>query len=147
MVEGIDPLAEKRVSTLAEIVRQGGYLNAQLFEGDLPEALPEALIGHLLARNLRVGVGDELTLLGQGRDGSIAATVVRVKGITDSGLDEFDRNVIQIPLAHFQEAFTMGDAVHEIVVIGHRLADTAAIKKTLLPALKEIDARPGACRP
>ena len=142
MVEGIDPSAEKQVSTLAEIVRQGRYLNAQPPEGDLPEALPEALIGHLLARNLRVGVGDELTLLGQGRDGSIAATVVRVHGITDSGLDEFDRNVIQISLAHFQEAFTMGDAVHEIVVIGDRLADTAAIKKALQPALKKIDTRP-----
>ena len=93
MVEGIDPDAERRVSTLASIVHRGEYLGSDA--GD--EGLPNALVGHLLARNLKVGIGDELTLLGQGRDGSVAATVVRVHGITNSGLDELDRNAIQIP--------------------------------------------------
>jgi putative ABC transport system permease protein len=138
MVEGIDPAAEKRVSTLASIVRQGDYLD----DGSPKDGLPDALVGHLLARNLSVTIGDELTLLGQGRDGSIAATVVRVRGITDSGLDEFDRNAIQIPLNHFQDVFTMGSAVHEIVIVGHRLADTAIIKAALKPALESIHVRP-----
>ena len=138
MVEGIDPAAEKHVSTLASIVRQGDYLD----DGSPKDGLPDALVGHLLARNLSVTIGDELTLLGQGRDGSIAATVVRVRGITDSGLDEFDRNAIQIPLNHFQDVFTMGSAVHEIVIVGHRLADTAIIKAALKPALESIHVRP-----
>ncbi len=127
MVEGIDPNAERRVSTLASIVRQGDYLDGSLRE----DGIPDALIGHLLARNLKVAIGDELTLLGQGRDGSIAATVVRVQGITDSGLDEFDRNAMQIPLNTFQEIFAMGSAVHEIVIVGHRLADTSVIESAL----------------
>jgi len=133
MVEGIDPAAEARVSTLEEIVRQGTYLEAAP-EGD---GLSGALVGHLLARNLQVAVGDELTVLGQGRDGSIAATVLRVAGIYNSGLDEFDRRAIQMPLAAFQEVFAMQGAVHEIVVVGRRLADAPLIRKTLTNRLKD----------
>ena len=138
MVEGVDPAREARVSTLSDIVDQGAYLDrAQNADG-----LPEALIGCLLARNLKVTVGDELTLLGQGRDGSIAATVLRVRGITRSGLDEFDRSAIQIPLDRFQDVFTMGTAVHEIVVVGHRLADTPIIEAALKAPLSKIDVVP-----
>ncbi len=138
MVEGIDPEAEKQVSTLADIVRQGEYLDTDAGV----EGLPNALVGHLLARNLKVGVGDELTLLGQGRDGSIAATVVRVHGITNSGLDELDRSAIQIPLSRFQEIFAMDDGVHEIVIVGNRLGDTDSITAALLPALENLANRP-----
>ena len=127
MVEGVVPEAEARVSTLRSIVRQGDYLDVPGRE----EGIPGALIGHLLARNLKVALGDELTVLGQGRDGSIAATVLRVQGIYNSGMDEFDRNAVQIPLAAFQEIFAMGTAVHEIVIVGHRLSDGPAIQAAL----------------
>lgn len=135
MVEGIDPPAEARVSTLEEIIRQGDYLDAA------PEAdgLPGALVGELLARNLQVAVGDELTVLGQGRDGSIAATVLRVTGIYNSGMDDFDRRAIQMPLDVFQEVFSMGRAVHEIVVVGQRLADAATIRSALQTDLTGLD--------
>jgi len=134
MVEGIVPNAESRVSTLADIVNQGDYLHDPPQDG----TLPGALIGHLLARNLKAGLGDELTVLGQGRDGSIAATVLRVQGIYNSGLDEFDRSAVQIPLATFQEVFAMGSAVHEIVIMGRHLADAPAIKSALENPLKAI---------
>jgi len=139
MVEGIQPEAEARVSTLSRIVRQGEYLS----DHSVNEGLPDALIGHLLARNLKVAVGDELTLLGQGRDGSIAATVVHIRGIYNSGLDEFDRSAIQIPLADFQAVFTMGRAVHKIVVVGRRLSDAPAIKAALQNKLAGLKGEAG----
>ena len=61
--------------------------------------------GKLLAKNLRVGLGDELVILGQGLDGSVAATVVKIKGIFGSGQDEFDRSTIHIPLKYFQDVY------------------------------------------
>lgn len=134
MVEGIDPKAEARVSTLSSIVHEGAYLE------DAPDGgeLPKALMGYLLARNLKVGVGDELTVLGQGRDGSVAAMVAVVGGIYRSGMDDYDRSAIQIPLTVFQEVFAMESAVHEIVVVGEHLADAEVIRQALQPSLSGI---------
>lgn len=123
LVIGIDPEREARVSTLERLIRRGSYLAA----GDTREAL----VGELLADNLKVQLGDELVLLGQGRDGSIAATVVRVKGIFSSGQDEFDRSTIHIPLAYFQDLYAMGGSVHEVVVLCKSLEDVPAVKSAL----------------
>jgi ABC-type lipoprotein release transport system permease subunit len=131
LVTGIDPAREARVSRLKSLIRQGGYLN-----GDDSN---QALVGSILARNLRVGVGDELTVLGQGRDGSIAATVVKIKGVFSSGIDDFDRASIHIPLKTFQDVYSMRGAVHEVVAIAASLADVDDIKaaiKSAIPAVK-----------
>lgn len=131
LLTGIDPLNEARVSTLARIVRQGEYLAA----GDTDQAL----VGKLLARNLRIGPGDELVILGQGMDGSVAATVVKVKGIFSSGQDEFDRSSIQIPLAYFQDVFTMNGAVHEVVALADSLARVDEIKRELAMDIRSVE--------
>ncbi len=112
MVMGIEPEKEAAVSSLKQMMREGRYLNEMDSEGDVVWALA----GRLLAENLRVKTGDELTLLGQGKDGSIAAASVKIKGIYGSGIDDFDRSSIQIPMKNFQEIFFMEDAVHAIVI-------------------------------
>ncbi|MCG6893060.1 MAG: FtsX-like permease family protein [Desulfobacteraceae bacterium] len=109
LVNGIDPEGEAAVSTLEETIRKGDYLS----NGDTNQAI----IGTLLADNLRVSLGDELVILGQGRDGSIAATVLTVKGIFNSGQDEFDRSVVHMPLDYFQDVYTMRGAVHTAVAV------------------------------
>lgn len=132
-VIGIDPAREATVSTLKRSIRQGSYLS----EFDQNKKLNQALVGELLARNLKVAPGDELTVLGQGRDGSIAATVLNVKGIYGSGLDEFDRSTIHIPLALFQDVYAMRGAVHEVVVVGKSLKHVSDIKKAVQTGIKE----------
>ena len=127
VVTGIDPQKEATVSRIKKLVYAGNFLTA--------DDANQALVGNLLAKNLRVSIGDELTLLGQGRDGSIGATVVQVKGIFRSGIDEFDRSAMQIPLSTFQDIFSMKGAVHEVVVIGKLLSDVPRIKAQLKAAL------------
>jgi putative ABC transport system permease protein len=124
MVVGVEPGRETNVSTLGDIVQEGSYWN----HPPTPEDLSGALVGRLLARNLGAKVGDEITILGQGRDGSVAATVLTVQGIYASGMDEFDRSAVHIPLDTFQEVFFMDRAVHEIVVIADRLSSVPSIK-------------------
>ncbi|MGD9248341.1 MAG: ABC transporter permease, partial [Desulfobacteraceae bacterium] len=70
VVVGVEPETEEKVSTLGSIIQKGDYLTRA------PEDphLSGALVGRVLARNLKVDIGDELTILGQGRDGSVAAT-------------------------------------------------------------------------
>ena len=123
LVTGIDPAGEAGVSRLKSLVRQGAYLSA--------EDTNQTLVGSLLARNLHVKIGDELTILGQGRDGSIAATVVTVKGIFTSGIDDFDRSSLQIPLKTFQDVYAMPGMAHEVVIVAHSLSEVKSIKRTL----------------
>jgi ABC-type lipoprotein release transport system permease subunit len=105
---GVQPKRETRVSTLPGLLTQGRYLD--------DANTGEMVIGSVLARNLRISVGDELTLLGSGRDGSFAAAIVIVVGIVDSGMPDLDRSIAQMPLAAFQDMFSMGNHAHEIVV-------------------------------
>ncbi len=132
-VVGIDPDQEVRVSTIKRMIRKGSYLSSS--------DTNQALVGKLLARNLSAGVGDELTLLGQGLDGSIAATVVQVKGIYSSGMDEFDRSSIQLPLNYFQTVYTMRGGVHKIVVNVKSLDCVSAVKKRIAEKLTTVDSK------
>ena len=131
VVTGIDPEREATVSRMKKLMREGDFLTGH--------EVNQALVGRLLAKNLRVTIGDELTLLGQGRDGSIGATVVQVKGIFGSGIDEFDRSTLQIPLSTFQEIFSMDHAVHEVVVIAKSLSDVPEIKAEIQATLSGLD--------
>lgn len=131
LLTGIDPEKEAAVSTLKELVRRGEYLE----QSDTDKAL----LGELLARNLKVDIGDELIVLGQGRDGSIAATVLTVKGIFSSGQDKFDRNSVQMPLEYFQDVFSMRGSVHEVVVVGNSLKKVTKTKEELEAGVRNID--------
>lgn len=112
-VAGVEPRFEPRVSTLPKQLKSGRYFaNADA---------QEAVIGEILARNLKIRVGDELTLLGSAMDGSVAATIVPVVGVFQSGVAEIDRQLVQLPLKTFQQVFGMGDAAHAIVFIAPNL--------------------------
>ncbi|MBC2702996.1 FtsX-like permease family protein [Desulfobacula sp.] len=123
VVTGIDPIREASVSTIKSLVRKGFYLKE--------EDAYTALIGELLSHNLKVDINDELIILGQGRDGSIAAAVLTIKGIFNSGIDEFDRNVIMMGLKGFQEIFSMGKSVHEAVITADSLGDISMVKQAI----------------
>jgi ABC-type lipoprotein release transport system permease subunit len=105
---GVEPGFESNVSTLPHLVSEGRFLES----GDATEII----IGAALARNLRVGLGDELTMLGSGKDGSFAAAVVNIVGIFDSGMNEFDRSIAEIPLGLFQDVFYMEGSGHHVVI-------------------------------
>jgi putative ABC transport system permease protein len=123
IVTGIDPRKEANVSSIKSLIRKGSYLK----EDDEYAAL----IGGLLSNNLKVDLNDEITILGQGRDGSIAAAVLTIKGIFNSGIDEFDRNVIMMGLKGFQEIFSMGTSVHEAVITADSLGDVSMVKQNI----------------
>ena len=105
---GVEPDNEGRVSTLPGLVVRGRYLEE-------PGA-PEIVIGSVMARNLKADVGQEITLLGSGRDGSFAAGIVRIVGVFESGSQDMDRGFAEVPLAYFQETFAMGDHANSIAI-------------------------------
>jgi len=105
---GVQAKFEPLVSRIPNMVEQGNYLDPQDYD--------QAVVGSVLARNLKLGLGDEFTLLGSGKDGSVAAAIFKVKGIINSNVQELDRHMIQIPLAAFQDIFSLRNEAHTIVI-------------------------------
>ena len=126
---GIEPQYEAKVSTLPGLINKGSYFT------DINAG--EIIIGSVLARNLRVDIGDELTLLGSGRDGSFAAGVVIVTGIFESGVSDIDRSMAQIPLGYFQSLFSMGNQGHNIVINAEDLPLVSALQQNIRNIIAE----------
>ncbi len=110
MVMGIDPVHEPEVTTIATLVPRGRALAA----GDGAAVV----LGAGLARNLRVGPGGQVTLLGTAADGSVAADVLEVVGIFETGVPEIDRQMAQMPLSRFDQAFLMEGGVNLVAISG-----------------------------
>ncbi len=127
-IYGVEPDFEPRVSNIPGLISEGRYLddtNAQ-----------EVVVGAVLARNLRATLGDELTLLGSGLDGSFAAAVLEIVGIFESGVPDIDRNIAEMPLGAFQDVFYMEGAGHQVVVFGNLLREVPVLQervRNLLP--------------
>lgn len=115
----VEPAHEAGVSAIPGLLTEGRYL-------DDPGAA-EAVIGSVMARNLNVSVGDELTFLGSGKDGSFAAGVVTVVGTFNSGSQDLDRSMAEVPLAYFQESFAMQDSGHVIALASDKLESVPAM--------------------
>ena len=128
-ITGVEPDFEAKVSSLPGLIIEGRFL--------IDSQAPEIVIGSTLARNLKVGPGDELTILGSGRDGSMAATVLDIVGIFESGMPDLDRGFVQMPLEYFQEVFSMEGAGHAIALMAPSLVQVGALEsrtQALLPA-------------
>ncbi len=108
-IYGVEPAFEPGVSNIPGLLQEGRYLS--------DNNATDIVIGETLAKNLKVSLGAELTLLGSGRDGSFAAAVVTVVGIFRSGVKDIDRSIAEIPLGLFDDVFFMEGAGHQVVIV------------------------------
>jgi ABC-type lipoprotein release transport system permease subunit len=130
-VVGVDPAQESRVSSLSSLIHAGRFLR--------PGDSDAAILGDTLARNLDLKVGDEVTVLGEGRDGSVAADVLHVVGLYHTGVPDLDRSIMEMPLARAEETFGMQGAVTTIALSGPSLAAVNGA----VPALRALGRRTG----
>jgi len=126
-VIGVDPQHEPLVSNLPGLVIDGRYLGE--------DGAAEIVIGSVLARNLKVAVGDQVTLLGSGYDGSFAAAIATVVGVFDSGVTDLDRAIAEVPITFFQDVFFMEGGGHQIVVTVPELSQVEAYKAQMFDAI------------
>jgi len=131
-VMGTDPAHEAKVSRLASMVTQGRALD--------PKDSAAIVLGDGLARNLRVKIGDRITMLGSGVDGSVAADVLTLVGIFKSGVPEIDRQIAQMPIERFKESFLMDGKVNVIAISGAHLSDIVNSEARLRALAKKYDA-------
>ena len=105
-IVGVDPAKDPNLSAVPRNIAEGRYLNGGA----------EILLGEGLARNLRAKVGDRITIIGTGRDGTLAADALEVVGVFHSGMPDLDRNLAEMPIGRFDATFSMDGERHAIVL-------------------------------
>jgi len=138
MLMGIDPVRERRVSHVLQAVR----------EGHTPAAdTNQILVGSEMAKQLAVGVGDEVVLVVPAADGSMGNDLYTVSGIFTTGLAELDASFALLLLPALQALTALEPSrVHEIAasVTDPWLAPEAAdrIAAHLAPRALAIEVEP-----
>lgn len=111
---GIDPQQEAETTRLESKVALGQYLdNSMTADGYFP-----AMIGYSLAKNLDLTLGDEIVLISQGVDGSIANDIFIISAIVGNANSTERTSVyLSIPaIANFLSIAADLTRVHELVI-------------------------------
>lgn len=126
-VIGIDPDREAKTTRLENKISEGHYLAREVInqvtnlEGNQisTDSYFPAMIGFSLAKNLQLTIGDELVLISQGIDGSIANDIFEVVAIVGD-VGSYERMNVYIHLSAMRDFLSMqGDTskVHELAII------------------------------
>ena len=103
----------------------------RLLAGVTPPASHEVLVGRQLAEQMQIRPGDQIAIVGQGVDGSLANDLFRVSGLVQTTVDLINRQAVTMSLADARVLFAFGDEAHEIVVHGRSAVDSSALTARL----------------
>jgi len=127
---GIDPKLENRTTRFNNKIIKGGSFSA--------EPSREVIIGKGLAEILDAEAGkDEIVILSQAADGSIANDLYKVRGIIDSGDPIQNRTAAYVHLKDAQSLFVLEGQIHEIAVIVNHLYQVEEIMQKISQKLKK----------
>ncbi len=135
-ITGIDPEMEIRTTRIKLKVSKGRFL--------LKTPAKEVLISDSLSKALSIGLNDELILIGQAADGSIANDRFMVIGINSSNGADFSGMNCYMHIKTAQEFLFLSGRIHEIAIILHEHAKSKKIAKLLSEKLnnKSLDVDP-----
>lgn len=106
---GVETAQEAVVSRLAAKLVQGRLLSAQDTDA--------CVLGVVSARLLGVTLGEPVTVLAQGADGSLAAERLTLVGVLDTGAQEIDHSMVLAPLATVQAMLSLEGRWTQLVML------------------------------
>ncbi|HEX9902424.1 MAG TPA: ABC transporter permease [Acidobacteriota bacterium] len=127
-VIGIDPERENGASRFNKKIKEG-----RLFR---PDSYREVILGTGLAKYLKARLGDEVVIVSQAADGSIANDAYRLVGLLESGSVESDRVAFYMPIKSAQELFALDGRAHEIIIVARRLDQVDALAGRITAGLQ-----------
>lgn len=105
---GIDVGRDREVSRVSTEVAKGEWVD--------PDDPSGVVVGSKLAKALDVGVGDELIVLSQAADGSMANDLYTVRGILRSVSEPTDRAGVFLTNEAFEALFAIDRGAHQMIV-------------------------------
>lgn len=136
-VVGVDPALERTTSRLADKVNVGKYLSA---EADTSGYFP-AMLGMGAAASLQANLGDELILISQGADGSVANDIYIVTALVGTR-HGWDQNKVYLALPVAQEFLTLPGRVHQYALLLDNIDAVPATSTALQKALPDLTINP-----
>ncbi|UCH84710.1 MAG: ABC transporter permease [Candidatus Latescibacterota bacterium] len=128
---GIDPRQEN-AATLFDKKIVGGQTFAS--PGTVAR---EAVIGKGLAKRIDASPGDDIVVVSQGADGSIANDVYTIAGIIETGDPAGDQTALYLELGEAQELLVLDGRIHEIAVVADDLGGVRRLASRLEDGLAD----------
>ncbi len=118
---GIDPARDGQVSPLKDRVKEGVYLS--------DEASHQILLGHALAEDLGVTLGDEVVAVTSAADGSVGNDLYTVVGLYKSGDVAMDKSGGYLHIDDAEELLFLPDQAHGLTLLtgSHELVEEYAL--------------------
>jgi putative ABC transport system permease protein len=126
---GIDPERENVATRFDRKIVQGRSFS--------PQPSHEAILGKGLARTLKAETGDQVVIVSQGADGSIANDLYTIVGIAESGDPTQDLSSFYLHLKDAQDLLVLDDAIHEMAVIVRKLGQVSRITQQIRTTLND----------
>ncbi len=124
---GIDPARHRTVSNVHDRIREGRFLS--------DEAANEIIIGHKLAEDIEVGLGDEVVAVTQATDGSVGNDLYIVVGTFKTGDVGMDQSGGYIHIDDAEDLLALYDQAHGITVLTGDAEQVEAYSKALSGAI------------
>lgn len=131
LLTGLDVENELRLSKLNQAVTEGSFL--------APLGSKEIILGKKLAERLEVHIGDEVVVIGQSLDGSVANDLFKVKGLLNFGGGELEESLALTQISSAQEFLVMdADKYHQRVSFDFKSEDYPQLKGFAITPWAEI---------
>lgn len=99
LLTGLEVAKEQKLSSLSKAIREGRYLD--------PLGSREIILGKKFAERIDVKLGEEVAIIGQAIDGSIANDLYKVVGFLDFGGGDLEESLAFTQLESAQELLAM----------------------------------------
>lgn len=123
LLYGIDPAAEKKLTTINQRLRRGRFLTK--------EDKDKIIIGKDLSDQMKTDLGDKVVLMSQGADGSLAASAYEICGILDAGVEDIDKNLALITIEAARDLLVLDGKISEIAIAAGSLNDNDEIARSI----------------
>ena len=110
---GVDPVREAAATNVVRGLEEGRWLSP---DPAAPSSPREVVLGAGLARQLRVGPGDELVVFLEAADGSLGNDLLQVVGVVNTGNAMVDRGTAYLHLSDAQWVAALDGDVHEVAL-------------------------------
>ena len=136
-LRGVSVELEAQVTQLHQHVERGAWLSRDDAYG--------VVLGRKLARTLAVDLGDEVVIVSQAADGSMANDLYKVRGIIKAVGEEIDRGGFFMLDSSFRDLMGLTEGVHEIVLTrrdrAQAIEQASKVVATLTPNYEVLDWR------